>query len=71
MAIAVKVGQVGQRAEEYILEIGTGAELLKALKSAGVETTGYQLRMNGEPVNDSTVLVNNGIVTLAPQVKGG
>lgn len=69
--VAIKVGKVGQRSEEFILENGTGAELKEALKSGGVETAGYQLRYGGTAVEDGTRLPNGGIVTLTQQIKGG
>ena len=69
--VAVKVGKVGQRSEEYILENGTGAELKTALRDGGVETAGYQLRYGGATVEDSTRIPNGGIVTLTQQIKGG
>lgn len=71
MAVAIKVGKVGQRSQEFILENGTGAELTAALKAEGVETTGYSLRYGADVVADGTRLPNGAIVTLTPQVKGG
>lgn len=71
MAVAIKVGQVGRTSQEFILENGSGSELLAALKEENVETTGYSLRYGGEVVNASTRLPNGAIVTLTPQVKGG
>lgn len=69
--VVIKVGKVGARAEDYILENGTGAELTEALKNAGVETAGFQLRYGGSNVEAATRLPNNGIVTLTPAIKGG
>lgn len=66
----VRVGMMPGRITEYAIEIGTSiADLLKV---AGLDATGYDVKVDGTKVNPSTANVSEttALVMLVKQVKG-
>lgn len=67
--IQVRLGKLGARTEEFTLN---GNATVKDLVTAsGVETAGYQFRVNSEVADLNTELSDGDIVVLLAAVKGG
>ncbi len=67
----VRVGMMPGRIEEYALEVGTN--ISDVLNIAGLNPTGYDVKIDGVKVEDfdSTVITENtNLILLAKQVKG-
>lgn len=63
----VKIAKLGSAVKEVFLE--DGADEAAALTAAGVDATGFQVRVNGR--TPCGTLKDGDTVTLVPQVKGG
>lgn len=67
----VKVGRTGGRVEEYILE-GDEPTVGDALSAANISTSkGDRIRLNGDVVDEDTIVENDDIITVAGKVSGG
>jgi len=64
----VKVGKMPGRVEEYA--VNEGATVAEALELAELDSTGYEIKVNGAPANSSTVLREGDNVLLVQIVKG-
>jgi sulfur carrier protein ThiS len=65
----VKVAKLGKKVEEVALE--SRSNVGDALKAANMTKDGFELRLNGKPVDTGATVRNGDIVTLVPQIKGG
>jgi sulfur carrier protein ThiS len=67
--LTVKIGQIPGRITEYALDDGTSVSA--ALNQAGLDTTGFGVRLNGQQVENltSTILKDGDTVILAQKVK--
>ena len=64
----VKVGKMPGRVEEYA--VNEGATVAEVLELAELDSTGYEIKVNGAPANFSTVLREGDNVLLVQLVKG-
>ena len=65
----IKIGVMPGRIEEYAVEEGT--TIAQAIESAGLDTSGYDVKVDGSTVTDLNSPVNDsGIILLVKQVKG-
>lgn len=70
--ITVKVGKIGAATREYLLAEGaTVQDLLTAANKDGVETAGFQIRIDGETAQNATQLSDGDLVQLLHAPKGG
>lgn len=66
----VKVLCLGRSAKEITIQEGATVE--QAIVEAGFpKDSSYTRHLNGSPCFDTDVLVDNAVLTLVPQVKGG
>jgi sulfur carrier protein ThiS len=65
--IFVKVAQLGAAVKEVM--VPSGSSLEQVLDAAGVNASGFQVRVNGRTPCGS--IVNNDVITLVPAIKGG
>jgi sulfur carrier protein ThiS len=65
----VKVAKLGSRVNEVALD--DNATINDALRASGTEAGGFELRLNGTPVDGTSRVHSGDIVTLVPQIKGG
>jgi sulfur carrier protein ThiS len=65
--ILVKVAKIGSAVVEVSLENNASVET--ALAAAGMNATGFQIRVNGRSATER--LVNGDMITLVPAIKGG
>jgi len=65
----VKVAKLGAAVKEVALE--AGSDVGDALRAAEMNGDGFEVRLNGNPVDGGETVKSGDIVTLAPQIKGG
>jgi sulfur carrier protein ThiS len=65
----VKVAKLGDRVQEFFVD--NGATVADALRLAGYNAAGFDLRVNGSPVCPDQPLNDSDILTLVPAIKGG
>ncbi len=69
--IIVKIGRTGGRVEEYSIE-GTDPTVEDALEVADISISkGDKIRLNGDSVDEDTVVENGDIITISGRVSGG
>lgn len=70
MIKTVRVGRMPGRIEEYAVEVGSS--IGEVLELAGLETAGYEVKIDGATINDinSTITENTNLILLAKMVKG-
>ena len=66
--IIVKVGKLPGRIAEVVLE--AGATVADALAVAELDATGYEVRLNGSPVDQATGLDDGDTLLLVKKIKG-
>lgn len=66
--MTVKVGVMPGQISEYALE--SGATVAQALETAGLDSTGYDIRVNGAAASLDNVLADGSIVLLVKKIKG-
>lgn len=65
----IKIGKVPGRTQ--VLELQEGATIAEAVRQAGLDVTGHELRFNGVSTEDFNKEVTDGaIVLLTPRIKG-
>lgn len=65
----IKIGKVPGRTQ--VLELQEGATIAEAVRQAGLDVTGHELRLNGVSTEDFNKEVADGaIVLLTPRIKG-
>ena len=64
----VRIGTMPGRINEFALE--DGATVKEALEIADLTTEGYQIKVNGEQVDEEKVLNDGDLVLLVKQIKG-
>jgi len=66
----IRVGVMPGRINEYAVEVGTS--VTEVLEMAGLNPSGYDVKMDGEKVNPQEAFVNEdtNLILLAKQVKG-
>lgn len=64
----VRIGTMPGRINEFALE--NGATVKEALEIADLTTEGYQIKVNGEQVDEEKVLSDGDLVLLVKQIKG-
>lgn len=65
----IKIGKVPGRTQ--VLELQEGATIAEAVRQAGLDVTGHELRFNGTSTEDFNKEVTDGaIVLLTPRIKG-
>lgn len=64
----VKIGQLPGKIEEYSFESGT--TVAQALEIAGLSSDGFEIKVDGNVADLSTVIDNANMVLLAKKVKG-
>lgn len=65
----IKIGKVPGRTQ--VLELQEGATIAEAVRQAGLDVTGHELRFNGASTEDFNKEVTDGaIVLLTPRIKG-
>ena len=64
----VKIGTMPGRINEYALE--DGAKVKEALEVAGLTSSGYQIKVNGNEATEDTQLSPDDLVLLVKQIKG-
>lgn len=67
--LLVKVAKVPGTVKEVAL--AEGATLADAIKESGFETTGYQVRRDGENEALTSMVEDGDVITLVASVKGG
>lgn len=67
--ITVKVAELGQRSEEFLLE--DGANVSTALSAAKKTTDNKDVRIDGSNVDTARKLKDGDVISLVPRVKGG
>jgi len=65
----VKVAKLGTAVKEVAIDSGSVVE--DALRAAEVTAEGFEIRINGNPVNLDSSIKTGDILTLVPQIKGG
>jgi sulfur carrier protein ThiS len=66
--IIVKVGKLPGRIQEVAVE--DGASVADALEAAELDVTGYEIRLNGSPVDVDTELEDGDTLLLVKKIKG-
>ena len=64
----VRIGTMPGRINEFVLE--NGATVKEALEIADLTAEGYQIKVNGEQVDEEKVLNDGDLVLLVKQIKG-
>ena len=64
----VRIGTMPGRINEFALE--NGATVKEALEIADLATEGYQIKVNGEQVDEGKILSDGDLVLLVKQIKG-
>ena len=64
----VRIGTMPGRINEFALE--NGATVKEALEIADLTTEGYQIKVNGEQVDEGKILSDGDLVLLVKQIKG-
>lgn len=65
----VRIARLGAEVKEVALE--PKATVADALRVAGVDTKGFEVRLNGVAVDGTKKTQKDDIITLVPQIKGG
>ena len=65
---SIKIGVMPGRIEEYVLEDGT--TVAQALEIAGLSADGYEVKQDGNTVEDLNSLANGNVILLTKRVKG-
>lgn len=65
----VKVAKLGTAVKEVALELT--ANVGDALRAAEIEAGGFEIRVNGNPVEATASVRSGDVITLVPQIKGG
>lgn len=68
MGITVRVGYMPGTIQE--VAVSSGAKVSEVLSVAGMESSGYDIRVNGETATTSTTVSQGALVLLVKQIKG-
>lgn len=65
----VVVAKLGE--DSKVVRLPEGASVADAIKEAGFSAEGTTIHMNNEEVTLTAPVMNNSVITLTPEVKGG
>lgn len=66
--LSIKLGTMPGKIDEYAVERGT--KVGNALEVAGLNSEGYQIKVNGRESTEDTILDDGDLVLLVKQIKG-